>query len=781
MACLDVQKVSDGFTEYRHMARFNVNTSDLTAALNAAEGKTYAFVESSDPEAIAEGIKQSDAFSALLTDSEQWATQDEDINTLKEMQGQIGQYKELQQAIHDSILEMDEQYTKVVEPAGQAIGKQLDDLAQTARGIGNAVALYAVEETWSAYSPMLIALSRFSESRTGDDAAQVQEHMDAAAAVLARLGDGLQTVEGRGIYASIMENFAKLQQSFAGMNVNATKVRENLSAGHQLGKALTEKIVAFNSAVNTAMDESDALTQKISAASQRNMLLIGGVGVLVGALLALFIIVGIVRVLGDLAKFAGAVASGDFTAQIRSREKGELGNTIAAMRKIPEVLGDIISTAHNLSNAIRGGKLRERLDTTHFPGSFGDLAVAVNVLSDSYTIIIDTMPSPIMGCDRDFNITFLNKSAQGVIGGNKLDVQCCDQLQAPQCNTPACLGRRAMDTGDIISGETTLHPQGMSVEVLVDAIPLKDEHGKAIGFMEIVIDLTENKKQQQLMLDVASKASEIANHVAAASEELSAQVEQVSRGAGMQRERVESTASAMTEMNATVLEVARSAGEAAEQSDSTREKAQNGASLVEQVIHSITAVNAVGQTLQNNMQDLGKQAESIGNIMNVISDIADQTNLLALNAAIEAARAGEAGRGFAVVADEVRKLAEKTMTATQEVGTSINAVQHSARVTVEEVGRAVQAVSEATNLANSSGAALAEIVNLAEANSAVVSSIATAAEEQSATSEEINRAIDEINQIVAETAEGMIQSSDAVQDLSRMAQELSRVMSGIEK
>ncbi|MDR2694865.1 MAG: methyl-accepting chemotaxis protein, partial [Deltaproteobacteria bacterium] len=170
------------------------------------------------------------------------------------------------------------------------------------------------------------------------------------------------------------------------------------------------------------------------------------------------------------------------------------------------------------------------------------------------------------------------------------------------------------------------------------------------------------------------------------------------------------------------------------------------------------------------------QAESIGGVMNVISDIADQTNLLALNAAIEAARAGEAGRGFAVVADEVRKLAEKTMSATQEVGANISAIQQSARTNIGEVSEAVKAVTEATDLANTSGQALEEIVSLASANSAVVTSIATAAEEQSATSEEINRAIEAVSLIVRDTADGMAQASAAVQELSRMAQELNTVM-----
>ncbi|GHV54337.1 hypothetical protein FACS1894206_06890 [Deltaproteobacteria bacterium] len=148
----------------------------------------------------------------------------------------------------------------------------------------------------------------------------------------------------------------------------------------------------------------------------------------------------------------------------------------------------------------------------------------------------------------------------------------------------------------------------------------------------------------------------------------------MSHGAEMQRARVESTASAMTEMNSTVMEVARNAGQASEQSEKTKDKANDGAELVNQVVKAINLVNKISGVLQTNMQELGAQAESIGGVMNVISDIADQTNLLALNAAIEAARAGEAGRGFAVVADEVRKLAEKTMSATQEVGGSITAI-----------------------------------------------------------------------------------------------------------
>ena len=450
------------------------------------------------------------------------------------------------------------------------------------------------------------------------------------------------------------------------------------------------------------------------------------------------------------------------------------------MKHIPSVLDGIIEVGKKLANDISTGALRARGDTAALPGSFVNLGNAINSICAAYTTLIDALPMPVMSCDNNNKVLFLNAVAQKVVGGNHLTVDCKSLLNAPQCGTEQCLGKQCMNRKDNVVAETVVTPEGRKMEVSVTAFPLKDVAGKVSGFVEILTDLTEIKTQQRTMLQVATQASEISNRVAAASEELSAQVEEVSRGAEMQRQRVESTASAMSEMNATVLEVARSAGQAAGQSDGTRQKAVQGAELVSRVIASINAVNAVGQKLRGNMEELGTQAESIGGVMNVISDIADQTNLLALNAAIEAARAGEAGRGFAVVADEVRKLAEKTMQATREVGSSIDAVQHSARINIDEVGKAVASVEQATGLADSSGEALSEIVDLASSNSSVVASIATAAEQQSATSEEINSAIDEINRIVAETTEGMVQSSAAVQELSHMAQELRQVMEGLQ-
>ncbi|KAF1075867.1 methyl-accepting chemotaxis protein [Halodesulfovibrio sp. MK-HDV] len=283
------------------------------------------------------------------------------------------------------------------------------------------------------------------------------------------------------------------------------------------------------------------------------------------------------------------------------------------------------------------------------------------------------------------------------------------------------------------------------------------------------------------MLQAASQLEGIVMQISSASDELAAQVDEASRGADVQRERTTEAATAMEQMNVTVLEVAQNAGRAAESADEARVNAESGGEIVEGVVKSIQRVNEEARRLESGLGDLGVQAEGIGNIMSVISDIADQTNLLALNAAIEAARAGEAGRGFAVVADEVRKLAEKTMQATSEVERAVSAIQQGTRENIVGMQGAVKTVGSSTELAEQAGEALGAIVRIVEDTSDQVRTIATAAEEQSAASEQISQNTEEVNRIAGETAESMSQSALAMTELARLSGELSQVIEGLKR
>lgn len=277
------------------------------------------------------------------------------------------------------------------------------------------------------------------------------------------------------------------------------------------------------------------------------------------------------------------------------------------------------------------------------------------------------------------------------------------------------------------------------------------------------------------MLQAAAQLESVVQVLSSASHELAAQISQSERGATEQAARATKTFASMDAMSTTVATVAQNAGSTADAAALTRQKAEAGATVVREVVTGIEQVQRDSLTLKADMSQLSGHAQAISQIMSVISDIADQTNLLALNAAIEAARAGEAGRGFAVVADEVRKLAEKTMASTTQVGGAIKAIQDSATQSSRQVDATVQNIETTTALATRSGEALEEIVRLVDAAAGQMRFIATSSEKQSAASEEINRSLEQVNTIADETVRTMNAASRAVTELTTQ----SKVLSGL--
>ncbi len=272
--------------------------------------------------------------------------------------------------------------------------------------------------------------------------------------------------------------------------------------------------------------------------------------------------------------------------------------------------------------------------------------------------------------------------------------------------------------------------------------------------------------RRQGLAYAASQLDEVTGIVASATSELSSQIDESSRGAEVQAERVGQTATAMEQMAASVLEIAKNAETTARQAEDSRKAAQKGAELVAEVKNDVDTIHTHFSGVYDAVSDLSRKADAIGSIAQTIDDIADQTNLLALNAAIEAARAGEAGRGFAVVADEVRKLAEKTMLATKEVSQSVQAIQKGVDDTLGGMDLAKQSIDKSRDEAIEAEESIRAIVRSSEQSADQVRAIATAAEEQSSTTEEINRSIDEINIISSETAQAMNEAARAIAELN---------------
>ena len=290
-----------------------------------------------------------------------------------------------------------------------------------------------------------------------------------------------------------------------------------------------------------------------------------------------------------------------------------------------------------------------------------------------------------------------------------------------------------------------------------------DETGQLLNSMK---NMVANLKK--LIADI----KETSSNMASASEQLSASSEEMSKGVISQSDRSTQIASAAHEMSQTVVEIARNASSIAVSASGTANIAKEGEHIVDKSVSEVKDIAATVSESSKVMVSLGERSRQIGDIIRVISEIADQTNLLALNAAIEAARAGEQGKGFAVVADEVRKLAERTAKATSEIGSMIGAIQEEVQKSVTSMDEVSKMVGTGVEFSTQTGEALHKIVSSVSELQMMVQQIASATEEMSATSEQISGDIMAVANVSKETSTGSEQIAGASSEVARLASRL---------
>jgi methyl-accepting chemotaxis protein len=268
---------------------------------------------------------------------------------------------------------------------------------------------------------------------------------------------------------------------------------------------------------------------------------------------------------------------------------------------------------------------------------------------------------------------------------------------------------------------------------------------------------------------IVKSINETADQVAAASRQLSATSERIAGGTEEMAAQTVTIATAGEELAATASDIAENSSWAADGAKQANDLATSGSEVVQKTICGIQLIAQRVKESANAVEGLGERSDQIGEIVGTIEDIADQTNLLALNAAIEAARAGEQGRGFAVVADEVRALAERTTQATKEIGSMIKAIQSETKNAVSIMNKGVSEAEQGAVEAVKSDQALTDILSQISTVSIQVSQIATAAEQQTATSSEISNNIHQITGVVGETTQGTQETAQAASQLAYLA------------
>jgi methyl-accepting chemotaxis protein len=285
------------------------------------------------------------------------------------------------------------------------------------------------------------------------------------------------------------------------------------------------------------------------------------------------------------------------------------------------------------------------------------------------------------------------------------------------------------------------------------------------------------QKMQEKLRDTLMRISGSATQLASAAEELNAVTDESARGLSQQNNEIEQAATAVNEMTSAVEEVARNAVSTSEASKNATASAGDGRDLVQETVNAIERMSGDVQSTANLIGNLAEESRDIGKVLDVIRGLADQTNLLALNAAIEAARAGEAGRGFAVVADEVRALAHRTQQSTSEIERMIGSIQGGTEQAVNSMRNSTERAESTLNIAKGAGLALDTI------NSAVVEInernlvIASAAEEQAQVAREVDRNLVNIRDLSAQSSDGAAQTTAASNELTRLAVDLNGMVS----
>ncbi len=489
------------------------------------------------------------------------------------------------------------------------------------------------------------------------------------------------------------------------------------------------------------------------------------------------------------AEYVDRVSKGDIPPKISDVYNGDFNEIKNNLNQCIDAINLLVSDSNLLSKAAISGKLDIRADATKHQGDFRRIVQGVNETLDSVVGPLNVAAEYIDRISKGDMPQKIVQEYNGDFNEIKINLnQCIDAVKLLIVDS-SNLAESAVN-GDLANRADAVKHNGdfqkiiQGVNQTLDAIT--DPMNEAGNVLSILAtgDLTalmngEYKGDYQILKDnintlvdslndLIKQITESVDHVADASLEISSTAETMAAASEEQSSQADEVAGAVEVMSRTITENAMAAQRTAQEAEKNGIVAKEGGYVVAQTVNKMKDIAVVVKQSAENIEKLGESSKQIGEIISVIDDIADQTNLLALNAAIEAARAGEQGRGFAVVADEVRKLAERTTEATKQIAIMIKGIQNETQEAVVAMKRGNEEVTSGIALADKAGQALNQILESTQDVQMQISKIAAASEEQSSTSEEIAKNVNSISHVTNDSAK-------RIQDIAKSSEELSKL------
>ena len=551
--------------------------------------------------------------------------------------------------------------------------------------------------------------------------------------------------------------FDKIFNEYFGLVVDGTlsaAAMKDFEMSSEIATSIGEESrIKFEKTLATITNEIDnrknLLEAEVSSMLSRSLITII-IGMILGTLAFLFTFLKIIpKLLSPVNKFKDLLkrySLGDYRENSELNTKDEFGEMSIMLNKLREAQLEKINAAEKIASGDLSHQINALSEHDSLSFSFNRMTETLNRLVQEMNRLTEESVlgnSSTRGNEKSFAGAYRN-IIKGV--NNTLDT-----VYAP-------INEAVLALEQVAEGNLTTK---IETEYKGDHEKIK----KSINFATASLRKT--------ITEVSHAVTSAAN----SANQISSNSEKMALGAQHQTSEAVKVVHAVEEMTKSIFTSSQNTSSAAEASKHAGKIAKDGGKVVEETIHGMINIADIVKSSADTVKALGKNSEQIGEIIQVINDIADQTNLLALNAAIEAARAGEQGRGFAVVADEVRKLAERTTKATKEIAVMIKQIQKDTSKAVDSMQKGTTEVERGKISAQNARESLKEIISGADKVVDIVSQVAAASEEQSATSEQISKNIESIGNVTQESASGIQQIAHAAEDLNKLTNDLQELVS----